>query len=45
MDLKGHFFKKSFHRIGKYGLTFDHDFGYSFPPFSYEKREEEKENE
>ena len=30
------------------GMTFDHDFGYSFPPFSSlltKKREEEKENE
>ena len=33
--------------IEKKGMTFDHDFGYSFPRLSYllKKREEEKENE
>ena len=29
----------------KKGMTFDHDFGYSFPLFPPRKREEEKENE
>jgi hypothetical protein len=33
--------------IEQKGLTFDHDFGYSFPLFSslIKNREEEKENE
>ena len=36
-----------FGSIGQKGMTFDHDFGYPFPLFSFfqNKREEEKENE
>ena len=35
-----------FYRIEQKGMTFDHDFGYSFPFFSsLLKKKEEKENE
>ena len=47
LEFSGFFFRNFFWTSRK-GITFDHDFGYSFPCFSsllIKKREEEKENE
>ena len=40
-------FNSTLHRTKLKGMTFDHDFGYSFPLFSslLKKREEKKKNE
>ena len=37
--------KTVFYMIEQKGMTFDHNFGYSFPLFSFLLKQREKENE